>query len=99
MTRTEVQAIRIRVAAALRNLSIAELHEAVLNTDGDYTVSYEKIRRAYSGERVNELFFSDLKAIATATDAPLEYIAGDDDVPFPDLHMGVYLSSVCEAPA
>jgi hypothetical protein len=90
-TRAEVQAARIRVAAAVRNLSIKELHRGILGTG--YSVSYEKLRRTFSGERATEVDYSFLKAVAVATGAPLEYIAGDDDVPYADLHMGVYLSS------
>ncbi len=92
-SRAEFQSTRIRLVAALRNMNLVQLHRAILDTGHD--VSYEKIRRAYSGERTNETEYSLLKAIAEATDAPLEFVAGDDDVPFTEMSKGVYLTSDC----
>ncbi len=91
MTRAEVQSARIRISAALRNLSLAELHREV--NDAGYSVSYEKLRRAFSDERTTELERDIIKGIAAVTGAPVDYVEGDDDIPFPDLHMGVYVSS------
>ena len=90
-TRAEVQAARIRISAALRNWSLADLHREL--NDAGHTVSYEKLRRAYSDERSTELERDIIKGIAAVTGAPVDYVEGDDDIPFPDLHMGVYVSS------
>ncbi len=91
VTRAEVQSARIRISAALRNLSLAELHRELRGAG--YTVSYEKLRRAYSDERSTELDRDIIKGIAAVTGAPVDYVEGDDGIDFPDLHMGVYVSS------
>lgn len=74
-------------------MNVAELHRAL--EDKGYEVSYEKIRRAWSGERSTEMEHTIIKWIADVTDAPKAYIVGDDDVPFPALTQGVYLTWEC----
>ncbi len=71
-------------------MTIAELWRAL--GDKGYEVSYEKLRRAWSGERTTELEHTIIKWIADVTDAPLEYIVGDDGAAFPALTEGVYLT-------
>ena len=72
-------------------MNVAELHRAL--HDKGYEVSYEKIRRAWAGERSTEMEHTIIKWIADVTNAPTAYIVGDDDVPFPALTKGVYVSS------
>ncbi len=74
-------------------MNIAELHRAL--TDKGYEVSYEKLRRAWTGERTTEMEHTIIKWIADVTDAPLEYIVGDDGAEFPELTQGVQFSSEC----
>ncbi len=90
-SRADVQAVRIRVAAGACNMNVAELHRAL--ADKGYEVSYEKLRRAWDGQRKTDLDYTIIKWIAEVTGADPAFVVGDNDAPFPDLLKGVYLSS------
>lgn len=74
-------------------MNVAELHRAL--ADRGYEVSYEKLRRAWDGQRKTELDYTIIKWIAEVTDADPAFVVGDEDAPYPDIIKGVYLSSEC----
>lgn len=96
-TKAEIQATRIRVAAAIANMNASQLHQALV--ESGYPVEYETVRRAYAGERKSELPYSFISSVANVTGCPIEFVAGEADVDYPGRAKGVYLSSVSLAVA
>jgi hypothetical protein len=85
LTRAEVQAMRIRMAAAIQGWNVSELHRAL-----PIEVEYETLRRAWAGERKSEVPYSLLKAIAEACGVEVAFVAGDN-VTLPNRARGVSL--------
>lgn len=84
LTRTQVQAMRIRMAAAIHDWNTAELHRAL-----SIKVNYETIRRIWADERIEEVPYSLLRAIADATGVEVTFVAGDADATLPDRAKGL----------